>query len=969
MFCKLRRLGALLLLAVAAPMLPASAQAKEKDASSAAASDTLRSLNGNWQFALAPTPADAEEMKGFQLPSFDAAQFRPTPVPSNWAMLGYEKPQYKSFKGDASEGFYRHQFSIPQEWKGRRLLLHFEGVWSSAEVWLNGKHLGRHDSGFTEASFDISRAAKIGGENLLAVRVRQTQPDYQFDTNDDWTIGGIYRNVTLESMPSDRWIDRVEATTDFDHEYRDADLRVRVMIADTNKKIPPGNFMYPGGEGYNVRLSLFDAAGKLVKAQDVPVEAHLGTGRETIATLHVEKPLQWTAETPNLYRLSVELVNGGRVTHSRSVRVGFREISTAGGVLRVNGQAIKLRGVNRHDEHPDTGRATTPAQWRQDIELMKAANINYIRLAHYPPAKGFIDLADEMGMYLSNEISYGYGGNHMNDPVYAGAAMLRNYQTVERDINHPSIIIWTVGNEDPMTTLHLASLRMVKGLDPTRPLLMPWRAETWLPPEIDILSPHYWTAAKYDELGAKADRPIISTEWSHAFGNEGFGGMDERWKALTRHPAGAGGAIWLWADQALKLKRRRPDGSEESYLELTDDGFDGITDAYRNPTRDYWEAKAVYAPVYPVIEKAEVVPGQPSVRVPIQNDYDFTDLDKIQIGWTLVEEDRPLASGTTSITGRPHTQSWLEIPLTALGEAKSETFYGLRLRFLRADGSDIGERSVELVRSLAPPAPASTMARPVVETDGDRLSVRVGEAQYGFDPRTGLLASAAFAGEPRLIGTKPTIWRPMNASERIIIKSEGGFEDLPDLNAYRANVSRWKVDQKGEAVLIDADVEYVVDAKNRFSVAYHYEVRPTGELHVRYSIRPKVQAKWLPYAGIELQLAPGLDHLRWLGLGPLDAFPNEKRAPMLGVWNQALGREDGMKSIRWARVTEAGGKGLRVRENGYINFSAGEPDRLRLLSSVLGRPTKGWRPEDPSYRLDTDTNEPLVGAFVLDMTR
>jgi beta-galactosidase len=264
------------------------------------------------------------------------------------------------------------------------------------------------------------------------------------------------------------------------------------------------------------------------------------------------------------------------------VRVGFREISTAGGVLRVNGQAIKLRGVNRHDEHPDTGRATTPAQWLQDIKLMKAANINYIRLAHYPPSEGFIDLCDELGMYVSNEISMGYGGDQMHNPALAGAALLRSYATVARDINHPSVIIWTVGNEDPLTSLHLAALRTVKGLDPTRPLLMPWRAETWLPPEIHLLSPHYFTASKYDELASRADRPIVTTEFSHAFGNDGFGGLQERWQALTQHPSGAGGAIWLWADQGLKIARRGPDGTSSSSLEVVDGGFDGITDSYRS---------------------------------------------------------------------------------------------------------------------------------------------------------------------------------------------------------------------------------------------------------------------------------------------------------------------------------------------------------------------------------------------------
>jgi beta-galactosidase/beta-glucuronidase len=177
------------------------------------------------------------------------------------------------------------------------------GVWSSAEVWLNGEALGRHDSGFTKISFDISPALKAGAENLLAVRVRQVQQDYLFDTNDDWTMGGIYRDVSLEIMPKLRWLDRIEIQTDFDDEYWDADLNVRVMVGDLHKRVPPGNVDEP----YALRLSLFDAAGKKVARQKIAVEGHSGTGREIRTSLRVRAPRHWTAETPNLYRLEVEL--------------------------------------------------------------------------------------------------------------------------------------------------------------------------------------------------------------------------------------------------------------------------------------------------------------------------------------------------------------------------------------------------------------------------------------------------------------------------------------------------------------------------------------------------------------------------------------------------------------------------------------------------------------------------------------
>ena len=259
---------------------------------------------------------------------------------------------------------------------------------------------------------------------------------------------------------------------------------------------------------------------------------------------------------------------------------------------------------------------------------MKAANINFIRTSHYPPAEGFLDLCDSMGMYVEDEVPWGTAATMrtilpLRRPWPAGAG------DGVRDVNHPAIVIWSVGNEDPLTTLHVDALRMVKGLDPTRPLLMPWRAEEWLPPEIDILAPHYFTAPQYDELAAHATRPVVTTEFTHAFKEQGFGGLEERWTALTKHPAGAGGAIWMWADQGLDCERQDAAG---------DDGSDGIVNADRSPQRDYWETKAVYAPVSLGAKLLEFVPGQSALRVPIVNGYDFTNLNTVGIRWKLMEE-------------------------------------------------------------------------------------------------------------------------------------------------------------------------------------------------------------------------------------------------------------------------------------------------------------------------------------------
>ncbi len=917
------------------------------------------SLNGNWSFAMAPTEAAADAMAGFYKPGYDLAAFKPTPVPSNWAVQGYEEPRYKTFgTGEASQGFYLTHFTPPADFNNKRVLLKFGGVWSSAEVWLNGKPLGRHDSGFTSFAYDVTSALKPGADNVLAVRVRQVQHDYLFDDNDDWSLGGIYRDVSLEATPKDRWLDRVDVSTDFDAQYKDADLKVRVMVGDLNKPQVAGNLI-GGGTGYDLRLTLLDKDGNTVGTQQTTIPAHYRTGRATDAVLHVTAPLPWTAETPNLYTLRVELLEGGQVAHTRTVNVGFREISTEGGVFRVNGQPVKLRGVNRHDEYPDVGRATTPDLWLKDIQLMKAANINFVRTSHYPPAAGFLEMADKLGLYIEDEVPMGYGGDNAYDPSFNAAVMLRSYETVTRDINHPSIVAWSIGNEDPLTALHIASARTVKALDPTRPLLMPWRAEDWMPPEFDILAPHYWSAQKLDDLAAHATRPIITSEVSHAYGDEGFGDMDSRWKAIQRHPAGAGAAIWMWADQGMKVTTRNADGTTTSALKVVPDGWDGIVDSYRKPTRDYWETKAVYAQAYPAVDKLSVAAGQPSVKVPIQNDFDFTDLNSVRIAWTLMEDDKQLAKGNGQVSAKPHAAADLEVPLTALKKVKPGATYYLQLTFTRPDGSEITKRSVELTTSAAPVA-TKTAKVTVTEQGGDTV-IQAGDVQYRFNKQTGELVSAGAPGKPAITGLRPTIWRPFNKNEEYVVKADVRAQ-VPDLNAYKASVSSWTATPDGT---IKAVVNYAIDAKNHFQVAYDYAVGTDGSLTVKYVVTPEVTAPTLPFVGMTATTAPELKKLRWLGLGPYDAFPNEKTATYLGVWPG----EAGTKATRWIDVTDASGKGLHVVNDGYMGTDADKPGTLRILSSVAGRPTKFGIAEEPAHQLKVTQGVSFSGQFSLNVTR
>jgi beta-galactosidase len=927
--------------------------------------DANYSLSGTWQFAFAPHAADAEALSSFYKPGFDLKAFHSTPVPSNWAIQGYEEPVYKPFKTEASEGFYTRTFTPPMAWKGRRMLLHFGGVWSSAEVWINGTNMGRHDSGFTSFAMDVTKVINFGAENTIAVRVRQQTHDYLFDTNDDWSLGGIYRDVWLESMPMNRWITGIETRTTFDYQFRDADLAIRTLVNDSRtwpaKASPPFE--------YEMRFQLTAPDGTVVQERKLTIPLHSGNGRDIPITMHLTTPLPWTAETPNLYTLRVELLEDGKVAHWRSQSVGFRQISTANGVFRINGQAVKLKGVNRHDEYPDVGRATRPQDWLKDIQMMKDANINFIRTSHYPPAEGFLDLCDKMGMYVEDEVPMGFGGDHAEDPSYMAATSLRVFETVARDRNHPAIVVWSMGNEDPVTAVHIEAMRALKGIDPTRPILMPQQRSEFTPPEADMLAPHYLTYSGYDELGAASTRPILSTEHTHAWGADGvdgFGGFEDKWYELMHHPSAAGAAIWMWADQGLLIKRKTAHG-EEPFMLLNPDGVDGIVNSDRTPQRDYWEAKAVYASVYPRITNLHFTLGDDTAHIPIQNDYDFTNLSNVKIHWQLMEDDHELSAADAKLTQIPHAAAWLDLPLAALKQLHPRASYYVLFTFTRPDGSEIGRRSVELIPNPSDvPTSASTSLALSVDK-GNETTVRAGSVEYRFDPKTAGLVSASLGGTQLIQRATLNIWRPLNIMEKSVLYPRGVTpKNLPDLNAYKVTVRDWKVEQTPSNIHITGTADYFVDEKNSFTTTYTYDISSDGGLTLRYAIDPKIEATFLPKLELNLPIASQLSRMRWLGLGPIDTYPNEHAAGIFGVWSAAKDSKDagGVRTTRWVEIEAptGGGNAVRIENSPYIQFEAGT---LHVIAGMEGRVMKNRLPEKPEERLDVKSGRSFHGAFTL----
>lgn len=919
------------------------------------------SLDGEWLFRYCPSQGVADSLveKKFFSPDFDASGFDKCPVPSNWAVLGYEEPVYRGFKDDlASEGLYIKDFTLKTDLK--RIALRFGGVWASAEVWVNGHYAGRHDIGYTSFELNVSKFLNRSGtkSNRIAVRVRQVHPTYKFDVCDDWTLGGIYRPVTLKMAPDLLWIDHVETVQKFSDNYRKAELTARVFVCDMHKQLRPGNYPSPGIP-YMLKATLTDKSGKTVAEQSQIIPAHVCTGRQTDLRLNITNPELWNAETPSLYSLNVSLylpknakLRGNKAVPEGVVvdalafeqdddkeldvsrewettphmywqdRIGLREIATKDAqgnpMLTINGQPVTLRGVNYHNEHPYVGRAQTREMWIADLKQMKRTNINYLRLCHYPHAEEFVRLCDSIGFYCSEEITLGGGGGKMFEQSSNANVLQRVYETVTRDLNRPSVIIWSVGNEDPFSPLHQTAVRACKAFDPSRPRLIPWRYENHLPmDDIDILSAHYWQPSEFDSLTRQANRPMVSTEYTHAFGEMGMGGLSHRFNAITRHPQGAGAAIWMWQDQGLRLPKPLAGGKEtkmnkgDMHLRISDAGWDGIVDSYRRRTRDWYETQAVYDPVQIV---SDTVVAAPNATVRIYNGYDFTDLSTVSISWKKFD-----ANGKIVKTGsmqapacKPHGTAAISLP------AKDAAYF--HLTFTDRTGKETGTHSVCV-------------------TDKKAKAVK----HRGTADVKALTASM-----------KPCVWRrPDNSEESVIGKKLVRYAPK-DWNKYR-------IEQVSPGTY-----KYIYNDSNIVVFSYT-ATEADGGIRVDYSIKATLSVPRVPIVGVTLTMPGNMKDLRWRGLGPVDCYPNKYSAGLEGIWRlrdtknadpKNPAGEMGTKRTSWIETC-----GYHIDHNGYCETDG---NTIRLLTGVAARPEKGRRANAEFPELGTTANDPEIkGTFYI----
>ncbi len=917
-----------------------------------ARSPWYQSLSGTWKFNYVDRPAD-RPLDFFQ-PGFNDASWKAITVPGNWETQGFGLPIYTNITYPFPRnqpyidptynpvGTYRRSFTVPAGWAGREVLLHFGSISGCAFVYVNGQRVGLSKAAKSPAEFNITKYLKPG-DNQLAVQVLRWHDGSYLEDQDFWRLSGLDRDVFLTALPQHTIWDFF-AHADLDPTYKHGQFAADVTLRS-----------FGSAPAARLTAEVLDASGKVVLRQQQAVAAPAGAGNQEVklsGTINNVRP--WSAEQPNLYQLRLTLTdNAGQVLATTGSKIGFRKVEIKNAQLLVNGQRVEVHGVNRHEHEPTTGHAVTEAGMRRDLELMRQFNINAVRTSHYPNDERWYRLCDELGFYLVDEANietHAYGAEWQNWfdktkhpaylPEWKAAHRDRISRLVERDKNHPSVIIWSMGNECGNGPVFHEAYTWLKQHDPSRPISFEQAGEDV---DTDIVAPMYpgmGSMRRYAEATDKT-RPYIMCEYAHSMGN-GQGNFQEYWDLIRAHPHMQGGFIWDWVDQGIAAKTSdgRPyfayggDLGAQG-LQNDDNGCaDGLMASDRTPHPGLYEVKKGYQDIR--FSAAQPATG----RVTVLNGFSFNTLAGYNLRWELLKNGVSVKSGDfTAGPLAPRQQKEIKLPLPAMpAEAGAE--YVLNVVATTKAASPLLPAGHEVAREqfLLTPATGYFAARPAaagtleVKRDGDKLTFTAGEVRGEFNTKQGRLTSY-HRGEQRMPGSfpEPYFWRA---------PTDNDFgNNMPErLGAWRTAhvnrpVQRVTVGEQSAAGL-PITVEYLLaDLGVPYTVAYL--VQPDGAVQVTASIDMKDKTlPELPRFGMRLEVPRAYDQLRYYGRGPWENYSDRHTAALLGTYQDSVRRaypgtyirpqEYGYHTdTRWLTLTNAAGQGLRVEAAGQpLSFSA-----------------------------------------------
>ncbi|OAP65743.1 hypothetical protein AYL99_01715 [Fonsecaea erecta] len=932
---------------------------------------TSLSLNGAWEFHYAGSPLEAADFH--QQPN----AWTTIQVPGHWQLQGHGQPHYTNIvypfpacpphlPDENPTGTYRRTFSVPPDWdSSAQLRLRFDGVDSAYHVWLNDEFIGYAQGSRNASEFDITAAVKRDIPNKLLVRVYQWSDGSYIEDQDQWWLSGIFRDVHLIAFPATCRIDDFFVRGDLDSTYEHGFLRVTVDVHSPK-----------GGLVAVVLREKTSRGGKTIASGEV------GFGTNTTKVdleIYVDNPSKWTAETPYLYEVEITLTDGSnldRVEHS----TGFRSVELKNGLLTVNGKALRLRGVNRHDHHPRLGRAVPLEFVRHDLVLMKRHNINAVRCSHYPSHPGLFELADEIGLWVMDEADlecHGFsevvatntadwdGGEasyerwigtvskearkYLSDnPSWKDAYVDRAVQMVQRDKNHPSVIIWSLGNEAFCGKNHVAMYEACKRLDPSR--LVHYEGDTDMG-TTDIYA-YMYTAV--DALVERASRrgvavdgtftkPVILCEYAHAMGN-GPGLLEDYEEVFRTHPRIQGGFIWEWANHGLY--QVHPDGKAfhahgGDFGQKIHDGtfvMDGLCNSEHEPTPGLTELKKAYQPISIDLVDRNLI---------VSNAYNFIHLEHLEVTFKveafgeianiLVEGQLKLPSiapAATEAVRLPDTvfeqRSKLELMLTVifrLGEAASWAERGYEVAWFQHQLSPAYRLPISL--------PQGTFV-PIIHNDNSTLTISTAKSTFTFNRVRGLLRSWTTPCGPvipessdRKESLMPGFWRPPTDNDM--------SRALPHWRSFgvdkvTSQLRSMMLDQKSRSHTVVLTTQTYI-APPCLGWGWHatttYQIQADGSalsVFVHLDKPVGIVPQHLPRMGFDLALAKTLSHVKWLGRGPGESYPDKKSSQRIGIWDvddvvqlqtpYDVPQENGNRmDTRWLELA-AGGTGPTVRVTG-----------------------------------------------------
>ena len=960
------------------------------------ASTWARSLNGQWKFHWVPRPEDRPV--DFYKPDFDVSAWKEISVPSNMEVLGYGTPIYTNFTypfkkdwprvtGEPPNeytaylerdpvGSYRREFDVPSAWKGRRIFIDFDGVDAGFFVWVNGKKVGYSVNSRNPAEFDLTSYVVPGQKNVLAVEVyRYTAGSYMED-QDMWRLSGIFRNVTLWSAPPVHVRD-FALKTDLDSSYRDAVLRVTAKVKNYSGVAQPARRL-------QVELVTQEGAGSVGQTSvDVPALAP-GEERVVSTSIAVADPAKWTAETPNLYTAVLTLAGDAKSAEVLSARIGFRKIEIKNAVFMINGVPVKLKGANRHENWPDTGHYVSEDRMIRDLELLKQVNANHVRTSHYTDDPRWYELADEYGIYLVAEANvecHGYMHVLDREPRYERSIVDRNVANVENLKNHPSVVVWSLGNECGGGSSFKTALETIKAIDSTRPThYEPFGGGPDLPTDIESHMYTNLTDLKAAGVDPNRTKPFYLCEYAHAMNNS-MGSVGDYNDLFDKYPTLMGGAIWEWEDQGL-WNGRNPNHQYMAYGggfgDFPNDKYfihKGVVFSDRSPKPNYPELKRAYQWVS--FTPVDVAHG----RIGIRNRYAFTNLSNFTPHWTLSEDGVMIDEGTLApIDLAPGASKEVTLPFN-IASAKPGREYFVQLSFELAKPKIWAKAGYEVAtQQFVLPSPVTRMSAEAADAQSaDALSLRQDETSITvegdrfsvvFDKLQGTISQMSRGSAALLVdggGPKLYLWRaPHRNDDEWAAKAW----DAHAINSLKTTVKELKATRLSDSsILVQATL--LEQGQQGWSATFTsaYTIAGDGAIAVKNNFVPAGERIPLARIGVRMLLSKSLNHFSYLGRGPMENYSDRDRGSDVGLYSSSVLEQltpypkpmeaGNHEDVRWAAL---GGAGLptlmAVSEGKLLQVSA-----LPQMDEQLDGPAHSEDlPPSTSTVLTLDTKTLGVGS-------